>query len=222
MGIENSIMAIDYMNEYHDLIYRFYGTEYVVYPCTYFRLDYTNSIKEEDKFESGAYEIVGEYSGYKWHKIYMFPAAFCEPITSITPTRDERGRVLELTTSFVIPGQLFMQPLYNDLVIFPTTLRQGDFEKYPSYIVSNVERAIFSNETLYKVTVQAFHASETMINNQVIDEYIFVDYFKKIYPIDVGMQLLSLMNTVQTEMLDFYNTYFNKQSQMFCVDVPNN
>jgi len=219
MAVENSIMAIDYMNEFHELIYRFYGTEYVVYPCTYYRLDYTNSIKEEDKFESGAYEIIGEYSGYKWHKIYMFPAAFCEPITNISPVRDERGRILELNTSFVIPGQLFMQPLYNDLVIFPTTLRPNEFEKYPSYIVSGIERAIFSNETLYKVTVQSFHASEDMIDAQVDDEYIFIDYFKKIYPLATGTQLLNLMSNVETEMWDFHNTYFDKKSQMFSVET---
>ena len=220
MGVSNSIMSIDYMNEFHELLYRFYGLEYVVYPCTYYRIDYTNSIKEEKKFESGAYEIIGEFSGYKWHKIHFFPASFSEPITNITPARDERGRILEMTTSFVIPGQLFMQPLYNDLVIFPTNLRPNEFEKYPSFIVSGIERAIYSNETLYKVSVQAFHADEQMIDNQVIDEYIFIDYLKKIYPIDVGTEILSLMDLTKTEIREFYDTYFNRKSQMFNVETP--
>jgi len=207
----NSLMIYDYITQYHHLIYNFYSKEYPAYACTYYRLDYTNSIKEDVEFRAGSYELIGDLSGWKWHKIYMMPILFAEPIENVANTYDERGKITELTTSFVVPDTIGMQPLINDLVLFPTSLRKEQFSKYPSFVVTGYEKATFSNETMWKIYVKSFWAHEDDIDKQVNDYYIFVDFFKQIYPLQTGQELVQRMQSCESLMRTFFDQYIDQQ-----------
>lgn len=190
--ITKSINLVDYMNEYHNLIYDYYGKEYPAYPCIYYRLDYKYSVKDTDLLDAGSYELVGNLSGLRWNKIYMLPIMFTDTIQNIASTFDEYGKRDELTTSFVIPASYDMQPLYNDMVIFPMNLRSGEEAQYPSFIVVGIEKAINSNNSSWKISVKNYHVTETDMDKQINGSYIFIDYFKNIYPENIGQDMLQL------------------------------
>ena len=190
--ITKSTNLMDYMNEYHSLLYDFYGKEYAAYPCIYYRLDYKNSIVENNLFDAGSYEIVGKLSGWKWSQIYMLPIMFSDAIQNITQIFDEAGKREEMTTTFVLPAAYKLEPLYNDIVIFPMNLRDGDESKYPTFIVTGIEKAINSNKSSYKISVKNFYVTTTDLEPHINNKYIFIDYFKNIYSESDAHELLQL------------------------------
>jgi len=190
--INKSKNFLNYLDEYQSLVYDFYGKEYAAYPCVYYRLNFNESIQDTKLFEAGAYEILGDLSGLKWDKIFMLPIMFVEPIQNVVDNFTEYGKSHDISTSFVIPSSYNFDPLYNDIVTFPASIRSNDEAEYPLFIVTGREKAIMSKRSVWKITVKVFQGDVTTLEKQIKDEYVFVDYYKKIYPVSIGQELIQL------------------------------
>ena len=196
MYFQNSIDYHNYINEYQELVYQYYSKEYVSYQVIYYNIDKDESIIDKDILEGGSYSLVGELSGWKWKKIYFLPVFFIEPITNLTYESTERGLIQEAETSFVFPSSYGITPNEQDLVYFPTILNPKDDQNNPIFIIKSIEEDIIARVHFYKCTCNILKYDRKDIDKQVSKSYIFVDYLKRIYPIDIGKSLIELINNL--------------------------
>lgn len=213
-----SISTIKYLEDYQYLIYRLYSEEFPAYPCIYYRLDLTNSIYESTGMRAGSYEIIGDLSGYKWHKIHMLPVFLSESANEISNEFNERGTIIDLSSSFVLPYEFGLEPMYNDFVLFPNDLiRPGYESKYPLWIVTGNSTASISDITMTKVNIKTYSYTEEDIDKYVSDEFIFIDFFKKIYPIDIGRDILRYMIKSEELIENLYSKYIEPNNGLLYI-----
>lgn len=163
---------------------------------TYYNLDIENSKIDRDKLVNGSYELVGDLSGYMWRKVLNFEFDGVEPISTTTPTADERGVTYseKMTTALTPIGQGIV-PQVHDFFCF-TNLNTGDnyiLRNPPLYEVVNVERSNDTDYMHYKVSMKISYVTVSQIENQISELMQYVDYEKKIYEIDQAIILQKIM-----------------------------
>jgi len=207
-----------YLEDYHYLVYRLYAEEFPAFPCTYYRLDLTNSVYESTGLRSGTYEIVGKLSGYKWHKIHMMPLFLSEAVSEINNEFSEKGTTIDLTSSFVLPYEFGLEPMYNDFVLFSDkVIRPGIEDKYPMWIVTGSSKASISDKTMWKVNIKSYSYTQDDLDKQVSDEFIFIDYFKKIYPINIAQEILHYMVESVSDIKSIYQNYIDPSNGLLTI-----
>lgn len=190
---QNSVNYIDYVKEYWELVYNYYSQEYVPYLVNYYNFDRDNSVVDKDMLVGGSYELIGDKTGWRWKRIFFLPVFFVEPIQSVPYTSDQRGVINEVETSIVIPGTYNIRPYEHDLVWFIDDFSPSKEDNKPMWEVKTIERDTISKVSFYKLTLSVLKYNIDQVNNQVSDNYIFVDYFKKIYKYDYGSVLIGTL-----------------------------
>ena len=74
-----------YVEDFLNLVYRYYNEHGIAYVCTYYHLDLTNSICDKEILNGASYETIGDLSGLVWEKILMLPTSYA--ISSTRPTK---------------------------------------------------------------------------------------------------------------------------------------
>lgn len=185
-----------YVEDYLNLIYRYYAEHGIAYICTYYHLDLTNSICDKDQLDGASYETIGDLSGLLWEKIIMLPIYNTERV-NIPFTADEKGfGKFEQRTSLNFPSTYGITPTSTDFVIFDELIVNKDSEarNVPVFRVVNKERSINSFFDFWRVNLEVTFYTKENIETQVRETFIFSDYEKDIYPISVGEDMVKMMD----------------------------
>lgn len=195
---------IDYTDEYLDLTLNKYGIIRPNYFCTYFKFDYENSILDDRKhIDSGSYHLADDLSGRKWKKIQLLPLWLVETHGPINAAMKEEGVTKEVRISYVIPDYMGVRPTPKDFVyIFNGVSNKYDEEK-PLFSVINRSESHMGKRKFYKIDCRNdWHKlSEVDTSDNISSQWIYVNFFRKIFKLEIGKRLLEAMSF----SYDFFN-----------------
>jgi hypothetical protein len=215
--MQNWLRLQHYPADYLNLVYRYYAAHGVSYICNYYHLDLPSSTADLEVLDSGAYEVLGELSGYCWEKITLLPIYNTEQIQPVFEA-DERGfGKFNQSSSLNFPTLYNIQPTATDFIQFvEPKLNESDAPSIdsPLYRVVNFEKATNSFFSFWKLSLQVSEFTLTKLEKQLRAIFSFVDYEKQIYDIDTATLIYRLLDKNQTSKVkDYYNErigfYFN-------------
>ena len=76
MSTQKYQRTYEYIHEYQRLVYDFYSKDVVAFLTTYYHIDTTNTIWDDENLMGGSYDRVGEYSGTRYSKILLLPVYY--------------------------------------------------------------------------------------------------------------------------------------------------
>lgn len=217
MGNTNFNNIFDYIHEYQRMVYEIYANNVVPFLATYYHIDVTDTIWEDEDVFAGAYDRVGEYSGIKWNKILLLPLYYTEEVTSVFDGQDI-GLIRELETSFVLPSIYNITPLVGDKIKFEQDFLRPTNNVFPIFNVTGRESSVYTDITFYKLRVKVEQSiTETQLDRQVEDTYAFFDYDKRIHsiPNSTFLTRLLLKNDIIREKLK--NLFYDKNSGFYFI-----
>ncbi len=190
------IRKYNYIADYYNTVYEYGMENYVAaYPITYYQIDWVNSVYDED-LAAASYEKygLGVKSGMKWKKILMIPI---HQIEELTPTHDadEKGLILGESeiSSFVIGSDIGIVPTEWDFIHFKQDFMYTNSTEGPIFVVKNVDQSTYGNKTFYKPSIQVTDSSTLdKLDSQLSDQFMFVEFTKKIHPILTAQMLMNL------------------------------
>jgi hypothetical protein len=205
-----------YIHEYQKLIYDIYSKSVVAFLVTYYNLDMTNTVWEDQKLMGGYYEKIGELSGVKWNRIYLLPVFY---ITEVSTAFDgsETGLLKQNESEFIIPSSYGMQPFHNDLIKFEQDYLKITNNTHPLFVVTGLEKSANADRTFWKMKVKIEQSRTTAeLEPQVSGNYVFYDYSKLIYQLDDAISMTKTMqkNEILTSKI---KTFFNSNSGLYYV-----
>lgn len=194
--MQNYSRIFDYQTDYWKLLYDTYQKHAVSYLLTYYNINKTTTVWDNDKLNGGSYEPIGSLSGIKWNKYLLLPVFFITETSTVFDAQDI-GYVNEGTIEFVIPSEYNIIPYPGDII----KLEQG-------YLVKNTEDDVFALYEIQGIKKQSpydrtfwqlngiVHQSRTTteLDLQVSNTYVFYDYDKKIHTVDDSISLTRMMN----------------------------
>lgn len=205
----------DFIKDYNKLVNRYYAKWlYPSFKSVYYNLDIENSVIDETQLVGGSYEMVGDLSGWRWRKVIDFDINGIEAVPT-TPTTDERGVTWseKLTTCYfpVIQG---LVPQVHDFICFKEI---DDNENYilrdpPLYEVVNIERSNDSDFCFYKVNLKVSYVAVSQVETQLSELLDYMDFEKKIYPIDPAIVLNKIMAEKSKNQI---NKLFDQNSGLY-------
>jgi len=218
MIFQNSKNYPRYIDDYQELVYKYYSQEYPPFEVVYYNVDTTASVVDKSILEGGSYTLIGNLSGWKWNKIFFLPVFFIDSITSVMYDGSERGVIQQAETSFVIPDTYGIIPNENDLVYFPTILNPEADKNKPMFIVKSIEKDIISKTHFYKCACQVLKYNPSSVDNHVSNNLIFVDYIKKIFGYDTGICLISFLDKIKALTIENTKSY-NRNLDLFVSEI---
>ena len=199
----------DFVSEYFKLLTKYY--QHWTQPdinCTYYSFDLENSLMDETKLVGAVYESVGELTGLRWRKILHLPLSNVEAVPT-NVTADEKGVTSsDKMTSAKIPSSNQIEPHAHDFICFTEVQDPGNYKlrNPPLFEVLNVEKSPDFDECFYKVSAKITFITMDDIDKQVHGLFDFVDYEKKLYPIDDSICLNQILESRPNHCCNkFYN-----------------
>ena len=211
----NNIYA--YINEYQRMIYEIYADDIVSCICTYWHIDGDDTIWEDEDVFAGSYDRVGEFSGVKWNKILLMPMYYAEEVTTAFDG-SELGLVKENEMTFVMPSIYNIIPLPNDKVKFEQNFLRPTNDTYPIFNVTGREKSVNTDYTFWKIKVKIEQSiTETQLDKQVQDTYVFYDYDKHIHTVPDSTFLTRILykNEILRDRLK--NIFYDKNSGFYYI-----
>jgi len=194
----NSIRNYQFLGNFLDLINLYYKYEFTSILVTYYLFDSVNSIYDKEVLRFGAYERVGNYSGYKWIKINYFPVAYSQQ-TNPRFQQNNYGVNTATETQCVFP-KINFEPTALDLISFYV----NGSETTDVYQVSSFEQSYIGNKApIYKVILKEQYFDLNNVEQQVERIYAYSEISDKIYePLDYNLivQATTKLHTVTTEL----------------------
>lgn len=200
---------IKFVHEYFKLLTQYYHNwSNTSIFCTYYSFDLENSLGDEKKLVNGAFESVGELSGWRWRKILNFQIDNVEPL-STNVTADEKGVTSsDKMTTMRIAGNDFVECHAHDFLYFSCLQDDSNYKlrNPPLFEITNVEKSPDFDQTFYKVNAKITFIPVTELDKQVDGLFDMVDYEKKIYGIDDSLCIQQILdNTPKHQCNKFYN-----------------
>ena len=206
----------DYIHEYQRLVYDFYSKDVVAFLTTYYHIDSTNTIWDDENLMGGTYDRIGEFSGLRFSKILLLPVYYSEEMTT-TYDAQEIGYIKDGDTSFVIPSSYGFVPLPGDKIKLEQEYLRPTNNIYPIYNVSGVEKSSNTDRVFFRLKIRVEQSiTESQLDEQVSVLYSFFEYTKQILPIEDAqflMQLLSKNEDLRKCVKD--NLYDNRSGYYF-------
>lgn len=173
----------DYIHDYQRLVYDKYSKLGIAYPVTYYNINSSKTVWEDEKIFGGAYEKIGNLSGIKWDRYSLIPVYFSEEISTIFDG-SEVGYVKANETRITIPSSYGITPYPNDIIKLEQAFLRPTNDIYPVFIVAGVEKSVNTDLTFWKLKIEIVQ-SRTVdeVEEQLEDTYVFFDYTKKIYTV---------------------------------------
>lgn len=202
--MERFTRIYSYIEEYQRLILDFYSKVHTAFLVTYYSLDSTATIWDNELLMSGSYEKIGNFSGIKWKRIILLPVFFIEEISTQFDGQ-EIGYIKENFTSFVIPSSYGLIPKPNDIIKLEQSYLRSVNDTYPLFIVTGLEKSSNTDKTFWKIRVEVEQSrTKNEIDQQVTESFVFLEYFKRIYSIEDAEFIIKLLykNDLLREKLD--------------------
>lgn len=188
-----SLRITQYMDEYLNQLHNIYKTEVNCILCTYYQLDIENSVCDKSKLYNGTWEYVGEYSGYKWKKIELFPIAYVSDASPMDLNSDKDGNTANITFTAVIPSSYGVYPHAMDfMTINSSVLFENLPEDETTFVINHINRSNFGKKFFYQMKMKNKYIKTEDLDIQS-EEYVFVEMEKKVYPKEQGIKLLKLL-----------------------------
>lgn len=206
-----------YINEYQRMVYEIYADDIVSCLCTYWHIDGPETIWEDENVFAGSYDRVGEFSGVRWNKILLFPMYYSEEVTTAFDG-SEIGLIKENEMTFVIPSLYGVTPLPNDKVKFEQNFLRPTNDVYPIFNVTAREKSVNTDFTFWKIKLKIEQSiTETQLDEQVEDTYVFYDYDKRIHTVPNSTFLTRILfkNEILRERLK--NIFYDKNGGYYFI-----
>ena len=200
----SSIRNYEYLKSYFNFI-NLYKNELHSILCTYYKFSIENSVFDKDVLRYGAYERVGNLSGYKWYKITFLPIAFSTETHPVEQT-GQYG-VVKKTETFGVFKDYGFKPTNLDFVTFNIEQPTNNL-----YQVTNIEESYIGEEqvtTFYKLTLKEQFITTDNLNQQVIETYTYNEILDKIVDVNISSKINQLF--VQQK---YYNTFLNQHLEL--------
>lgn len=206
-----------YINEYQRMVYEIYADDIVSCLCTYWHIDGPETIWEDENVFAGSYDRVGEFSGVRWNKILLFPMYYSEEVTTAFDG-SEIGLIKENEMTFVVPSLYGVTPLPNDKVKFEQNFLRPTNDVYPIFNVTAREKSVNTDFTFWKIKLKIEQSiTETQLDEQVEDTYVFYDYDKRIHTVPNSTFLTRILfkNEILRERLK--NIFYDKNGGYYFI-----
>lgn len=207
----------DYIHEYQKLLYDFYSKDVVAFHTTYYHIDTTQTVWDNENLMGGSYDKIGEFSGTRFYKILLLPVYYSEEMTTVYDGRDI-GYVKDGDTTFVIPSSYGFVPLPGDKIKLEQEYLRSTNNIYPIYYVGGIEKTSNTDKVFYKLKLHVEQSiTEEQLDEQISDPiYTFFEYDKKIHTLNDAQfmaQLLSKNDDLRACIKN--NLYDNKSGYYF-------
>lgn len=206
--MQNYNRQYGYINEYWDSIYDIYSKHAVAYLVTYYNLDITTTVWDNEFLMGGYYEKIGSLSGVKWNKYLFLPVYFIEETDTVFDAQ-ESGYINEGNSALVIPDSYGIIPYANDMVVLGKRQYYSiDENQYAIYCVTGLQKQ-GPDLTYWKLKLSVEQSrTNTELDLQVSNNYIFYEYDKKIHTIPESQtmtRMLSKSDTLRTNLKSLYD-----------------
>ena len=182
-----------YIFEFQKLLYDTYSQTHVSFLVTYYNIDSTATIWEDQNLLGGPYERLGPLSGTRWNKYLLLPVYFPEEMAT-TFDGSESGYIKENEGHIVIPSSYGITPYTRDIIKLDQTFLRQTNDTYPIFIVTGVEKTTNTEKAFWRLKVEIEQSRTTNdVDLQVCNTYTYVDYIKKILSIPDALFLTKLM-----------------------------
>jgi len=185
-----------YIHEYQYLVYEYYAKDVVAFLTTYYHLNTSETIWDNEYVMGGAYEEIGDLTGIRWDKFLLLPVFFIDEISSIGFDATEIGQNKLTETYCVIPSEYKFTPLPHDIIQFEQDYLQMSPNNQPIYHVSGVEIAPNTDRRFWKLKLEVNQSRKIPeVENQTLNTYMFLDYDKQIHTVENANIILNLLET---------------------------
>lgn len=210
---------LDYVNQYFDLVNEYYSTWSLPnIKVSYYNLDIENSNVDKSKLDGGAYQIVGNLSGWRWRKVLNFSLNGMAQVNT-TPTNDERGTTnTEKLVDAYFPRTQGLVPKVHDFIAFDQFNTNNRFilNDPPLYEVVNVEKSNDFELGFYKIFCKVTYVLKSQVDCQLTDIIDFLDYEKKLYTLDASLVLNKLLDEKERTTLQ---DGFDQRIGLYCETI---
>ena len=209
--MQNYYRIYDYIHEYWRHIYDVYPRHGIAYLTTYYHINWTKSVWDNEKLMGGSYEMIGQLSGMVWDRYLLLPVYFPTETSTVYEAQDI-GYVNEGDTDLVIPDSYGIVPLPYDIVKFDQQYLVNNPAKdtFSIYMINGVKKQSPADKTYWQLHCKV-HQSKTTTDletHQLGDTYVFFDYDKKIHTVPDSISLtrmLSKSETLRRQLKDLYD-----------------
>jgi len=208
--MQNYERQYDYIYEYWKLIYDTYSKHAIGYLVTYYNIDTTATIWDNEDLMGGSYEKIGALSGLKWNKYLLIPAYFIEETDTVFDAQDI-GYVNEGFSGLVLPSSYGITPYPNDIVKLDQNYLMNDPTKdtYAMYSVTGVQKQSPADKTYWKLKLSVEQSrTTTELDKQVSNNYVFYEYDKKIHSVSESQtmtKMLAKSGTLRSNLKNLYD-----------------
>lgn len=211
---QNWLRLYDYIDDYLDLVYRYYSKDAVAFPVTYYNLDTTNTVWDSTKLKGGSYDIAGTYSGVKWNKILLLPVYFPEEVRTALSGEDI-GYIKNNETYITIPSSYNIVPYVHDMIKLSQNILRPTNNIYPIFEVTGQEKSVNTDLSFWKLKIEVHESiTSAQLASQVSSVYTFFNYTKKIYTLSTAQFLTKLMRK-SSLISDRLKTFYDDNSGMY-------
>jgi len=197
-----------YIDEYLDLVYRYYAKHAIAFLSTYYNLNQDTTVWDNENLMGGPYEDIGTLTGMKFNKILLLPVFFVDEVNTIFDAREE-GYIKDGETNIVFPSAYGITPYPNDKVKFEQSYLRPTNDVYPIYEVTGVEKSTNTDKLFWKLRLEVDQSyTQTDLDLQVSNTYTFLDYDKKLHTTSDATFLTKMLTknvSLRSRMKDLYD-----------------
>ena len=215
--MQNYERLYDYIYEYWKYIYDLYGKHAIGYLVTYYNIDTSATVWDNEYLMGGPYEKIGDLSGLKWNKYLLLPVYFIEETNTIFDAQDI-GYVNEGDSGCVIPSIYGITPNPSDIIKLDQTYLVNDPDKdtHSIFSVTGVQKQSPADKTFWKLKLSVEQSrTTTELENQVSNTYIFYEYDKKIHSVSESQTMTRMLSKSESLRSNLKNLYDNNSGLYF-------
>jgi len=195
--MQNYNRIYDYYYEFWKTIYEVYARQGIAYKTTYYRINTTDTVWDNDSGFGGPYEIIGPLSGLKWDKILFLPIYFISELASQWDARPE-GFINPGEIDITIPSDYGFTPLVGDMLKLDEYYIDKARDDNPIFIISGIKKQTHQDLAYWQVHCNLRESKTTEdLDLQVKNTLVFYDYDKKIHTLNDSISLTRILNKNQ-------------------------
>ena len=206
--MQNYKRIYDYYYEFWKTIYDVYSRHGIAYKVTYYHLDTTSTIWDDDTLFGGSYESLGPLSGIKYDKILFLPIYFITEMSNVWDAQAE-GFINPGEIEIVIPSDYGFVPIPGDMFKLDEFVIDTQRDINPIFKISNLKKQTHQDLAYWQSHGEIYQSKTTEdLDLQVQNTMVFYDYDKKIHTLNDSISLTRMLNKnkiVRDRLKDLYD-----------------
>lgn len=190
------IRLTNYLEEYKNLVYKYYSQVNNIVYSTYYQLNQDTT--QYDPHYIATYHKTGEFSGRKYKKVHLLPLILIQQVLPMLDGSEKGVTYSNAITAFSIDPSTGVVPHVGDIAIFKIS------EDYAIWEVVSIELSSTLEKPYYRCNIKQTRLRPSF-EDQIDQEFMYVDYAKKVYSIEDAVNFGFLMNR-HTQLVHFLNS----------------